>query len=90
MDEIELSKKQERGAQAEALLRNELLKETLNYLKSEYISAWLNTRPQDAEYRERFWQAAQIVGRIHDHITKFVTDGRIASKDLASVKYLKR
>ena len=89
MDEIKLSRAQGRGRQAEELLKNELLQETFKYLTDEYIAAWRRTAVKDTEGREKLWQAVQIVSLVNDHIRKFVDDGKIATKDLASIKYLK-
>lgn len=90
MDEIELGKKQGRGAAAAALLESPLLAETFGYLEAEYLQAWRNTRVRDTEAREKLWQAIHIVGKVREQLVKYVVDGRIATKDLAQIKYLKR
>jgi hypothetical protein len=64
--------------------------EAFTYLNDEYLRAWRNTRVKDTEAREKLWQAIHIVQLVHDHLNKWAIDGRIASKDLASIKYLKR
>jgi hypothetical protein len=90
MDEIKAVMAQGKAARAEELLRNELLQECFKYLHDDYISAWKRTAVRDNEAREKLWQAVQIVGLVQDHIRKFVIDGKIASRDLSNVKYLKR
>lgn len=90
MDEIKLGQQQAKGARAYDLLSNDLLKEVFSYLETEYLKAWRNTRVKDTESREKLWQAVHIVNLVQDHLKKFVVDGRIATKDLAQVKYLKR
>ena len=89
MDEIAATAKQGKGARAEELLRNELLQESFKYLNDEYISAWRRTTVKDTEAREKLWQAVQIVGLVQDHLKKFVSDGKVSTKDLANIKYLK-
>jgi hypothetical protein len=90
MDEIKLGQQQGRGAAAEALLQSELLKEVFSYLETEYLLAWRNTRVADTNAREKLWQAVHIVNLVKDQLHKYVSDGKIASKDLANIKYLKR
>ena len=90
MDEIKAAQAQGRGQRAEELLRNELLQETIATLRSEYVSAWSRTSAKDTDARERLWQAYQIVGIVEEQLKKIAVDGRIATKDLAKVKYLKR
>ena len=90
MDEIKLGQLQGRGAAAAQLLESEMLKEVFAYLETEYLNAWRKTRVKDTDAREKLWQAIQIVGLVQEQLKKWVVDGRIASKDLANVKYLKR
>ena len=90
MDEIELSKKQARGARAKALLENELLQECFKTLHDEYIEAWKLTHFKNVDGRERLWQATQIVGKVQSHLKKIVDDGKIASRDLAQLTHPKR
>ena len=90
MDEIKLGQQQGRGAAAESLLQSDLLREVFSYLETEYLKAWRNTRVVDTEAREKLWQAVHIVNLVQDHLKKYVSDGKIASKDLANIKYLKR
>ena len=90
MDEITLGKKQAKGAAAEALLNNELLQQSFKALHDEYIENWKITHFKNVEGRERLWQAIQIIGKVEDHLKKMVSDGKIATRDLSQIKYLKR
>ena len=90
MDEIKLGQQQARGVKAQELLDSDSLKEVFKYLTDEYLNAWRNTRVRDTEVREKLWQAIHIVGLVQNHLEKWAVDGRIATKDLASIKYLKR
>jgi len=83
MDEVKLAIAQDRGIRAQALLDNALLQESFAYLESEYLKAWRNTKVKEADHREKFWQAIQILGIIQEHLKKFVTDGKVAAMDLA-------
>ena len=90
MDEISLGIKQERGARAEVLLRDELLTEAFDSLKAEYIRTWATTSVKEQDARERLWMAVNIIGKVQDHLKKMAADGRIATKDLSAIEYLKR
>ncbi len=90
MDEFKAGAVQQKGVRAQELLNNDLLQEVFTYLETEYLTAWRRTRVRDTEAREKLWQAVQIVGLVQDNLKKFIVDGRIATRDLASIKYLKR
>lgn len=89
MDELKLIQQQGRGQRAEELLRNELLQEIFAGLEADYISTWKITSVKDTEAREKLFLAVNILGKIQEHIKRFAADGRLATKDLASIKYLK-
>ncbi len=90
MDEFKAGAIQQKGLRAQELLNNDLLREVFTYLETEYLLAWRRTRVMDTQAREKLWQAVQIVGLVQDQLGKFVRDGKIATRDLASIKYLKR
>ena len=90
MDEIKLGQQQGRGAAAESLLQSDLLRQVFLSLEQEYMTAWRNTRVADTQAREKLWQAVHIVNLVQDHLKKYIADGRLATKDLANIKYLKR
>lgn len=90
IDEIKASKAQDKGIRAKELLDNETLMGVFAYLNDEYIDAWKRTNVNDEKSRERLWQAVQLLGKVKDHLRKCVTDGQIATRDLANIKYLKR
>ena len=82
MDEIKLGIAQHRGVRASELLENTLLKESFQYLETEYLQAWRNTKVLDTTSRERLWQAVQILGIIQENLKTHVINGRIAAEDL--------
>ena len=90
MDEIALTQAQERGTRAQTLLNDELLVECFESLKKEYIDYWMSTHVNDDMGRQRLWQAVQIVGKVKEHLAKIAANGRLATKDLSSIKTLKR
>ena len=90
MDEIKLGQRQAKGAQASELLNSELLKETFEVLETEYLNAWRRSAEKNADARERLWTAVRVLDHVRAHLTKLIVNGKIASKDLADIKYLKR
>ena len=79
-----------KGDRAETLLRDPLVQECFKVLRQEYTQAWTNTALKDTDARERLWQAIHLVGKIEDHMKRIAADGRLATRDLAEIKYLKR
>jgi hypothetical protein len=77
-----------RGAQAEALLANELLVEAFNTLDAEYNAAWRNSGARDTEGRERLWQAIQILSKVQLHLKFVIEDGKIAKRQLEEIEKL--
>ncbi len=71
-----------RGAQAKALLDNELLTEAFVRLDTDYIAAWRATPARDTDARERLWQATQIVGKVRDHLTAVLNNGKLAQRQI--------
>jgi hypothetical protein len=90
MDEIKLGQARDRGLRAEELLKSDSLKECFDYLSTEYMAAWRNTRGSDVVGRERMFQAINILDKIREHLAKLAANGRLATKDLAAIKYPKR
>lgn len=82
IDEVKLNKEKQRGAQAEQLLRNEMLTEAFKTLEQDYIKAWAGTEPSDVQARENFWRATQILGDIRRHLLKVAQHGKLAQKQL--------
>ena len=90
MDEIKLAQQQAQGARAQALLNDELLIECFETLKKEYIDYWKVSHVNDEKGRERLWMAVNIVEKVKDQLGKIAAGGRLATKDLSSIKTMKR
>lgn len=90
-DELKLAREVNRQAQAESLMRNELLTESLMALENAYIAEWRTSQFRDTDARERLWQAVQIVGKVRDHLGKVVANGRLAQREIEELaKHKKR
>jgi hypothetical protein len=81
-DEDKTERAINRGARAEALLRDELLNEAFATLEQSYIQAWRLSPARDNVMREKLWQAVNIVGKVRNHLGKVAADGKLAQADL--------
>ena len=82
MSEDKLQESISRGARAEALLHNDLLREAFAKLEADYIDAWRTSPARDVDGRERLWQAINIVGLVRGHIVTIVNDGKLSQRQL--------
>ena len=89
-DEFKLLQAKERGAQAEVLLRHDLLKEAFDYLEKRYIDEWRITSARDADAREKLFLAVNIVGKVREHLIAHVSNGRVAQTELNRMTGLNR
>jgi len=89
-DEFALNKAAERGARAQRLLDDDLLKEAFETLDRDYAKAWRETAARDTDARERLWQAVQIVGKVRDHLVTVVNGGKLAQRELNDIAGRKR
>jgi hypothetical protein len=71
-----------RGARAAELMRSELLQEAFATLDAAYVQAWRTAPSRDTLMREKLWQAVNVIGLVKDHLTKVVSDGKVAQADL--------
>lgn len=81
-DEIALQKDMARATKAKQLLESELLQEAFKTLEDGYYAAWRATRLEDQAGRERLFLAANVIGKVRDHLNKVLADGSIAKAEL--------
>jgi hypothetical protein len=92
-DENKLDKAAAKAVRAEVLLDNELLTEAFCGLEDSYTAAWRATAIDDVAAREKLFLAINIVGKVRDHLTAIVTNGKLARaelKELAQVAERRR
>jgi hypothetical protein len=82
MDEIKLGEAAARALRAQDLLDNELLAEAFKDLEDGYTAAWRATGIDDAGAREKLFLAINVVGKVRDHLTAIVTNGKLAQAEL--------
>ena len=71
-----------RGSRAAALLRDELLQESLAVLERDYIEAWKTWPARDTDGRERLWQAVNVVGKVRGHLVTVANNGKLAVAEI--------
>lgn len=82
IDEDELSRAATKAVRAQNLLDNELLAEAFAALETSYTAAWRNTTIEDISAREKLFLAINIVGKVRDHLTAVVNNGKLAAAEL--------
>ena len=82
MSEDKIARQINEMAQAVALVNNEFLWRQFDYLKQEYVAAWEVMPARDTDGRERLWQAVQVLGKVRQHLTTVLNDGKLAKQDL--------
>ena len=81
-DEFKLGEAVARAARAQKLIDDELLTEAFEGLENAYTAAWRSTAIDDAGAREKLFLAINIVGKVRDHLTGIVTNGKLAQAEL--------
>jgi hypothetical protein len=81
-DESALHKASAKAVRAQNLLDNELLAEAFKGLEEAYSTAWRSTTIEDVSGREKLFLAINIVGKVRDHLTGIVTNGKLAAAEL--------
>lgn len=74
-----------RGARAQALIENELLREAFEKLEADYVAAWKTWAAADRDGRERLWHAVNVLGRVRDHLARVVADGKLSQRELSDL-----
>jgi hypothetical protein len=82
MNETKLSEAATKAARAQELLDNELLSEAFKGLEDNYTMAWRSTAIDDVAAREKLFLAINIVGKVRDHLTAIITNGKLAQAEL--------
>jgi len=82
MDESKLGEAAAKALRAQDLLDNELLAEAFRNLEDGYTAAWRATGIDEAGAREKLFLAINIVGKVRDHLTAVVTNGKLAQAEL--------
>lgn len=65
-----------RAKNAAQLLENPMLKEALDLIQSEAITAWMGTKLDDTQTRERLWMQVKAAQRVTEVLQGAVDNGR--------------
>jgi hypothetical protein len=82
IDESKLDQATAKAVRAQELLDNELLIEAFRGLEDSYTAAWRATRIDDVAAREKLFLAINVVGKVRDHLTGILTNGKLAQAEL--------
>ena len=74
----------DRGEKAQALLRNEILIETFDFLEKQYHEAWSNSSVDQLEAREKVFMMLQNLHTVKQHIESVVITGKLANDRLTN------
>ena len=81
-DEFKLMQAEAKARGAKSLLENEMLTEAFKGLEESYTAAWRATTIEDVSGREKLFLAINVVGKVRDHLTAIVSNGKLAAKEL--------
>jgi hypothetical protein len=81
-DESGLDQAAAKALRAQELLDNELLIESFKTLEENYASGWRATVIDDVAGREKLFLAINIVGKVRDHLSAVVANGKLAQAEL--------
>lgn len=82
MDEFKANQAVTRGAQAQTLLDNAMLQEAFDTLEKAYIERWRVSHIDDDKGREKLFIAVNVVGKVKEHLSQIVSNGKMAAKQL--------
>lgn len=83
VDEVALAQAAQRGARAEALLRDEELMQAFTDVESVYLNSWRSSGALEVDLRERSWTAVQLLADLRNALLARVRDGAVANEKLA-------
>lgn len=76
-----------RAIRARQLLDDEMLVEAFKTLEDSYTHAWRTSFAGDVGAREKLFLAVNIVGKVRDHLTVAVTNGKLAQAELNEIAH---
>jgi hypothetical protein len=81
-DENSLDQAAAKALRAQQLIDNELLSEAFKELEESYTAAWRATMIDDFAAREKLFLAINVVGKVRDHLSAIVANGKLAQFEL--------
>jgi hypothetical protein len=71
-----MSDREIQAKNAQALLENPLLTETLDRIQAETVESWMKTRPDATQERERLWLRSNVVTRFREELNSIVDNAK--------------
>lgn len=88
IDEFGLRQDMERGAQAAALIGDEMLAAAFKHLESTFFRQWENSQLEEAEARERLYTCFRLIRGVQGVLNTTIQNGKIAEADLRAAGLL--
>jgi hypothetical protein len=85
VDESKLSIAAARALRAQNLIGDDLLAEAFKALEDSYTAAWRATTIDQVAAREKLFLAINVVGKVRDHLTVVLNDGKLAAAELKQI-----
>lgn len=82
MNEGKARDKISRAAKAEALINNEILQDSFNYLEEQFVEAWKGSGLDDKQARENLYMLCQNLSALKTYIVSVIEDGKLAQAAL--------
>lgn len=76
----------QRADMAQMILSSPVMKEALDRIESEILSAWELTGPRDTEAREKAWNFYLAAKKFRSTLTNFIQTGQMARMQLEESK----
>jgi hypothetical protein len=74
-----------RGQRADVLVNDPLIAEAFGLLEAGYFEGWKTSDWRDTDGRERLWQAAQIIGKVKEHLLSVAQTGKMAAAQVEEI-----
>ncbi len=71
-----------RGKRAQQFAADPVVVEVLAALEQKYVSDWKSSKPNEEDKRQQAYQRLQMLEDFKVELTIFISDGRIASRQL--------
>lgn len=84
-DEDQLERAMSRAARAQSLIDSEILQEAFKALEDGYTLAWRSTSIDQVPAREKLFLAINIVGKVKDHLTAVINNGKLAAAEVRQI-----
>lgn len=78
-----------RGAKAEALLRDELLQEAFDVIDKEVTKAWRESAPSDKPGRDEAYFVLKCLDKFKAHLESVATTGKMAREQITLMDRLR-